>query len=114
MEMADAGESEAAMQADRNTIVRIDAGDHDMLAHAGGAHHERGKQCSADALTAAVRANVDAVLDTVPVSRPRPKLAEGAESGDARSIPRHDHWKAMFHLGVEPRRAAGLGELQFG
>ena len=42
--------------------------------------HER----PADAAAAAIRAHVDAVLDAVPIAGPCAKLAERAESEDAR------------------------------
>src|SRR6202030_109426 len=63
MKMADAGESKAAMQADRDGIVGVDAGNHDMLGAGGGARQELGQQHPPDTLPAAVRAHVDAVLD---------------------------------------------------
>src|SRR5450631_1664174 len=111
MKMADAGESKAAMQADRHRIVRVDAGKHDMLGAGGCAPQEVDHQRAPDPLAAAVRAHVDAVLDTVPIARPCPKLTEGTKAGDARCIPRHDHGKTMSHLVVEPNFAAGRREL---
>jgi hypothetical protein len=55
--LADAGESKAAMQADRHGIVRVDAGDHDMLVQGGGARQELDYQRAPDTLAAAVRAH---------------------------------------------------------
>ena len=79
VKVADAGESKTAMQSDRYGIVRVDAGDHDMLMQAGRARQQPGHQSSPDALPAPVGTHVYAVLDAVPIARPRSELAEAAE-----------------------------------
>jgi len=76
-----------------------------------GARQEIGHEGTPDTLPAAVRAHMNAVLDTVPIAGPRPKLTEGAEPGDARCVPYHDHGESLCHFGIEPGFAAGLGEL---
>src|SRR6185437_13381377 len=68
----------------------------------------------AQSLAAPVRAHVHAMLDAVPVARPCAKLAEAAESHDARSVPRHDDRETKPHLGVEPCLAASRGEFLLG
>ena len=70
VKMTDDGKSKAAVQADRHLIVRVDTGNHHVLTHVGGAAQEFDHQGPPDTLSSAVRANVDAVLDTVPVTRP--------------------------------------------
>jgi hypothetical protein len=40
MKMTRCGESEAAMQADRHCVIRVDAGNHHVFAHAGGSRQE--------------------------------------------------------------------------
>ena len=90
MKMPGGGKSKAAMQADRHCVIRVDAGNHHVFAHAGGSRQELRHQRPPYALAAAIRAHVNAVLDTVPISRPCPKFAEGPEPGDARGIPGDD------------------------
>src|SRR5258707_8829726 len=85
-----------------------------MLGAGGGARQELDHQRSPDTLTTAVRAHMDAVLDTVPVARPGPKFAEGTKPGDARSVPRHDQGKTMVRFGIEPSFAAGRRKLLLG
>src|SRR6185312_2269242 len=114
VEMADGREPKAAVQADGRRVVRIDAGNHHMLAHVGGAPQELSDQGPAQSLAAPVRAHVHAMLDAVPVARPCAKLAEAAESHDARSVPRHDDRETKPHLGVEPCLAASRGEFLLG
>src|SRR5712671_4865664 len=113
VEMADAGESKAAMQADRDGIVGVDSGNHDMLGGGGGARQELDYQRPTDALAAAVRSHVDAVLDAVTIARPRPEFTERAEPDDARCVPRHDHGKAVLPFRIEPGFAACRRKLLF-
>src|ERR1700722_4149264 len=73
-----------------------------MLGAGGGACQELPYERPPHTLPAAIRAHVHAVLDTVPIARPCPKVTERAKPGDPRCIPRHDQRKTLPHLGIEP------------
>ena len=72
-------EAEPLVQAPRALVLRVHAGDHRVDAARPRALDERLDQRRADALPAAVRADVDRVLDGEAVSRPAAEVAEAAE-----------------------------------
>ncbi len=94
------------MQLDGYGVVGIDAGDHDMLVHRRCLTHEFDHQLPANALTAAVGTDMDAVFHAVPIAGRHAKFAKSAKTGDARCILGDDEGKAAGALGVEPGGAA--------
>jgi len=101
-------ESKAFMQLNGRGIVRINTGDHDVLMHGLCLLHEFDHQLSADALTAAVGADMNAMFHTVLVARRRAKFAKSPKTGNARCVLGDYEGKAAGALGVEPGGAAFL------
>ena len=100
------------MQLDGCGIVGIDAGDHDVLMHGHCLVHELDHQLSADALTAAVGADMNAMFHTVLVARRRAKFAKSPEPGNAGGIFGDNEGKAAGALGIEKgARAVAIDRL---
>src|ERR1700748_3644163 len=110
VEMPGLGKAQALMQLDRSGILGIDPGDHDVLLHGSCPAHQLDQQRPADALAAAVGTHMNAVLHGIAVARPRAKLAETAEAGNARRIARDQEREAARKLCGKPRLAAFLGQ----
>src|SRR5882724_11089170 len=111
MKMPYIDESKALMQLDRRRVLGVDARDHDVLLHGGSPAHQLGDQMTAYPQAAAIRADVHAVLNAMPVARPCAKLPEASETRDSRCIPRNHQGEAGADLRVVPRLAALGGQL---
>jgi len=111
MKMRYFDESQAFMQLDGYRVVRIDAGDHDVLVHGLCLIHEFDHQPSANTPAAAVGANMNAVFHAVLIAGRRAKFAESAKSGNTRGILGDYEGEAPGTLGIEPGGAVFRGEL---
>jgi hypothetical protein len=114
MKMPYVREAQTFMQFDGHGIVGIDTGDHDVLLHCRCLIHELNHQLSANALTAPVGADMNAVLHTVLIAWRRAKFAKSPEAGNTRCILSDDEGKAAGAFGIEPGGAAFRGQLDFG
>src|SRR5258708_40189858 len=114
MKMPYVDETKACMQPDGYRVVGIDACDHDVLAHGCRLTHQFDHQAPADALTAPIAANVNAVFHAVPIAWPGAKFAETAETGNSGCVARRKHRKAALELRLEPGGAALRGQRNFG
>ena len=110
MKMRYLDESQAFMQLDGYGVVCVNTGDHNVLMHARRQIHEFDHQLPADALTPAVGADMNAVLDAVLVAGRRAKIAESPESDNLRCVPGDDEGETRGALGIEPGGAVFRGE----
>src|SRR5271154_4693671 len=111
MKMPYVDESQAFMQLDGYGVVGIDAGDHDVLMHGRCQVHEFDHQSSANALAAAVAADMNAVFHAVLIARRCAKFAESPKARDARCILGDYEGKAPGALRVEPGGTAFRSQL---
>src|SRR5258708_16382231 len=95
-------ETQAFMQPDGYRVVGIDACHHDVLAHGCRLTHQFDHQAPADALTAPIAANVNAVFHAVPIAWPGAKFAETAETGNPAGSARPTYCKAARELPLSP------------
>ena len=114
MKMPYVDEAQAFMQLDGHGIVGINTGDHDVLMHSRCLIHEFNHQLSANALTAPVAADMNAVFDAVLIARRRAKFAKSPKSGNARCISSDYEGEAPGAFGIEPDGAAFCSQLDLG
>jgi len=90
------------VKADRGGVLGFDAGDHEVLAERGGAPDQRPYELRPDALSAAVSAHVNRVLNGVAVPRPGTKVAEAGEPDNAARVAGDEHGIALLAARCEP------------
>ena len=110
-EMACALKAVALEEAERSCVLRVDSGDHDVLAEGARMVNEGVEKSGSDALAAGVGMNVDRAFDGEAIAGPGAEVAKGCEAEDAVFAFRDQHGVALAEApatsgcGLQEKRA---------